>query len=325
MKIQQFRYIIGVANNDLNISKTAELFFTSQPGVSKQIGMLEDELKVKIFERHGKMLTGITPIGKIILELAEEIADKLESIKSVAQEYVDDSIGSLTIATTHCQARYVLPSSILTFKRKFSKVSLHMQQCTPTQICEAASKGTADLAIASEGTELYDNLIVIPCYRWNRSVVVRSDHPLATSAPLTLKSLSQYPIVTYIKGFTGRQQFDNAFENEGLTPDIVFTASDTDIIKTYVRMELGIGVIASVAYDADVDSDLVAIDASHLFEPSVIKIALKRGVTIRNYVYEFIKIFSPHLTDSIINQAVNAKSNAEIDELFSDINIPLLN
>lgn len=323
MKIQQFRYIIGVANNDLNISKTAELFFTSQPGVSKQIGMLEAELNVKIFERHGKMLTGITPVGKIILGLAEEITDKLENIKSVAQEYVDDAIGSLTIATTHCQARYALPNAILTFKKKFSKVSLHMQQCTPTQISESASNGMVDLAIATEGMELYDNLIVMPCYRWNRTVVVRSDHPLAASTALTLKQLSQYPIVTYIRGFTGRQQFDNAFDNEGLTPEIVFTASDADTIKTYVRMDLGIGVIASVAYDSDADSDLVAIDASHLFEPGVTKIALKRGVTVRNYVYEFIKIFSPHLTDSIINQSVNAKSNAEIEELFSDIDIPL--
>lgn len=322
MKIQQFRYIIGVANNDLNVSKTAELFFTSQPGVSKQIGMLEDELNVKIFERHGKMLTGITPVGKIILSMAEEIADKLESIKRVAQEYADDSIGSLTIATTHTQARYVLPNTILNFTRKFSGVSFHMEQGTPIQICESASKGTVDLAIASEGMESYDNLIVIPCYSWNRTVVVRSDHPLASSTPLTLEKLSQYPIVTYIRGFTGRHQFDNAFEDEGLTPDIMFTASDADIIKAYVRMKLGVGIIASLAYDIEADSDLIAIDASHLFEPTVTKIALKRGVTIRNYMYDFIKLFSPHLTDSLINQAVKSKSSVEVEELFSEIEIP---
>tara|TARA_R110001606_G_C15402875_1_gene653446 strand:- start:1947 stop:2921 length:975 start_codon:yes stop_codon:yes gene_type:complete len=322
MKIQQLRYILGVANNDLNVSKTAELFFTSQPGVSKQIGMLEDELKVKIFERHGKMLTGMTPVGKIIIDLAEEIADKIESIKRVAQEYSDDSIGSITIATTHTQARYVLPKTILDFTKKYSGVSFHMQQGTPIQICESVSKGMVDLAIASEGMESYDNLIVIPCFSWNRTVVVRSDHPLASSTPLTLDKLAQYPIVTYIKGFTGRHQFDNAFENEDLAPDIMFTASDADIIKTYVRMELGVGIIASLAYDIDVDSDLVALDASHLFEPTITKIALKRGVTLRNYTYEFIKLFSPHLTDNLIEHAVNTKSNTEIDELFSNIKHP---
>tara|TARA_R110002050_G_scaffold57423_5_gene129191 strand:- start:108186 stop:109160 length:975 start_codon:yes stop_codon:yes gene_type:complete len=322
MKIQQLKYILGVANNDLNVSKTAELFFTSQPGVSKQIGMLEDELNVKIFERRGKMLTGVTPVGKIILNMAEDVADKLESIKRVAQEFSDDSIGCLTIATTHTQARYALPETILSFTKKFSSVSFHMQQGTPIQICESASKGTVDLAIASEGMESFDNLIIIPCYSWNRTVVVRSDHPLASSTPLTLEKLSQYPIVTYIRGFTGRHQLDNAFESEGLTPDIMFTASDADIIKAYVRMKLGVGIIASLAYDSDADSDLVAIDASHLFEPTVTKIALKRGVTLRNYVYEFIKLFSPHLTDTIINQSIKAKSNTEVERLFSSIDVP---
>lgn len=322
MKIQQLRYILGVANNGFNVSKTAELFFTSQPGVSKQIGMLEDELKVKIFERHGRMLTGITPAGKSILDMAEEIIDKVESIKKVAQEYSDDSIGSLTIATTHCQARYILPETILSFTKKYSGVSFHMELDTPIQICESVSKGVVDLAITSQGMESYDNLIVIPCYSWNRTVVVRSDHPLASSTPLTLEKLSKYPIVTYLKGFTGRQQFDSAFEIEGLTPDIVFTASDTDVIKAYVRMKLGIGIIASIAYDKEVDSDLVAIDVSHLFESTITKIALKRGVTIRNYVYEFIKLFSPHLTDSHITQALNTKSNSEIDEFFSNVDLP---
>jgi len=180
----------------------------------------------------------------------------------------------------------------------------------------------ADLAITSQGMESYDNLIVIPCYSWNRTVVVCSDHPLASSTPLTLEKLSQYPIVTYIKGFTGRNQLDNAFEIKGLTPDIVFTASDADTIKAYVRMKLGVGIIASLAYDIDVDSDLVALDVSHLFEPTVTKIALKRGVTIRNYIYEFIKLFSPHLTDNIISLVLHAKSNAEIDEFFLDIDLP---
>lgn len=322
MKIQQLRYILGVANNNLNISKTAELFFTSQPGVSKQIGMLEDELNVKIFERRGRMLTGITPVGKIIIDMAEEVIDKVGSIKRVAQDYVNDSIGSLTIATTHCQARYVLPNTILDFTKKYNGISFHMQQGAPIQICESVSKGMVDLAITSQGMELYDNLIIIPCYSWNRMVVVCSDHPLASSMPLTLEKLSQYPIVTYIRGFTGRQQIDNAFELEGLNPDIVFTASDADIIKAYVRMKLGVGIIANLAYDIDVDSDLVTIDVSHLFEPAVTKIALKRGVTNRNYIYEFIKLFAPHLTDSLINQAVNAKSNAEIDQFFTNIELP---
>jgi LysR family cys regulon transcriptional activator len=254
--------------------------------------------------------------------MAEDISDKLESIKIVAQEYADQSVGSLTVATTHTQARYVLPNTILNFTRKFNNISFHMQQGSPVDICENLSKGKVDLAIASEGMDSYDNLIVIPCFRWNRTIVARPDHPLASSAPLTLEKLSQYPLVTYTRGFTGRYQLGNAFANQGLTPDIRFTASDADTIKAYVRMKLGVGVISSLAYDIDVDSDLVAIDASHLFEPTVTKFALKRGVSIRSYMYGFMKLFSPHLTDSLINQALSTKSNAEVTEIFSKIDIP---
>ncbi len=322
MKLQQLKYIWEVARHDLNVSATAESLFTSQPGISKQIRMLEDELGVQIFHRSGKHLTEITPAGSPIVSMAGEILDKVENVRQIAQEYSDQDRGTLSIATTHTQARYLLPDVISEFIGQYPEVALHMHQGTPVQISEAASKGTVDLAIATEALELFENLIMLPCYRWNRSVIVKHDHPLANEDKLTLEKLAEYPIVTYVFGFTGRSQLDDAFNAEGYVPKIVFTASDADVIKTYVKLGIGVGIVASMAFDPEIDNELVAIDASHLFEASTTKIGLRRGTFLRGYMYEFIELFAPHLNKALVDEALNAKTNEEIEQLFAGVELP---
>lgn len=322
MKLQQIKYLLGIVKNDLNVSKTAESFFTSQPGVSRQIKLLEEELNVEIFERHGRLLTGITPIGNKILKLAAEALDTINSIKSVAEEYANETNGSLIIATTHTQARYVLPRTIMSFTNKHSSVSFHLKQANPHQVCQMVSDGVVDLAIASESMEDFSNLIILPCYSWNRVVLVKKKHPLVEDLPLTLEKLSRYPLVTYETGFTGRYQLDRAFKSAHIEPNIMLTASDADIIKAYVKMDLGVGVIASVAYDPDEDSELVSIDASHLFDTCVTKIALRKGGVLRNYMYDFIALFAPHLTKSVVDEALS--SNHSTPDFTNTLTIPHL-
>ena len=322
MKLQQLRYIWEVAKHDLNVSATAESLFTSQPGISKQIRLLEDELGLQIFARSGKHLTEVTPGGKDILELAGKILGEVENIRRVSAEHNDDSKGSLTIATTHTQARYALPEVITNFIEKYPDVSLHMQQGTPMQISELAANRKVDFAIATEALELFSDLIMLPCYRWNRSIVVPKDHPLTKLDQLTLEDVAKYPIVTYVFGFTGRSHLDSAFSEKGLQPKVVFTAVDADVIKTYVRLGLGIGIIASMAYDPVVDSELVALDASHLFQTEITQIGFRKSAFLRGYMYDFISQFAPHLTREIVEQAMLAKDREEIESLFKGVELP---
>ena len=322
MKLQQLNYIWEVAKHDLNVSATAESLYTSQPGISKQIRMLEDELGVQIFRRNGKHLTEITPAGKAIIEKSVEILDQVANIQQIAQEFSDHSRGSLSIATTHTQARYVLPSVIKKFINSYPEVSLHMHQGTPVQISELASKGNVDFAIATEALELFENLIMMPCYRWNRSVIVLPDHPLASEKELTLEKLADYPIVTYVFGFTGRSQLDDAFNRANLSARVVFTASDADVIKTYVRLGLGVGIVASMAYNPNQDSDLIAIDASHLFDASTTKIGFRKGTFMRGYMYHFLESFAPHLVQEKVEKAMEATSQEGVDRLFNDVDLP---
>ncbi|NKB37372.1 MAG: HTH-type transcriptional regulator CysB [Gammaproteobacteria bacterium] len=324
MKLQQLKYIWEVARHDLNVTATAESLFTSQPGVSKQIRGLEDELGMQIFHRSGKHLTEVTPVGKKIIDVAGEILDKVENIRQFALEFSDEQRGSLSIATTHTQARYVLPAVIQSFIEKYPDVSLHMHQGTPIQISEQASRGDVDFAIATEALELFENLVMMPCYRWNRSVIVPHDHPLVDQTSLALEDLAEYPLVTYVFGFTGRSQLDHAFNERGLKPRVVFTAADADVIKTYVKLGLGVGIVASMAFDKDLDKDLKAIDASHLFESSVTKIGFRRSTFLRSYMYDFIKIFAPHLQRELILRALDAPDQAELDKLFEEIELPRL-
>jgi LysR family cys regulon transcriptional activator len=322
MKLQQLRYIWEVAKHDLNVSATAQSLYTSQPGISKQIRLLEDELGVEVFARSGKHLTRITPAGEAILDVAGQILQKVESIKQVAQEFSDEKKGSLAVATTHTQARYALPKTITEFIKSYPDVSLHMHQGTPMQISEMAADGTVDFAIATEAMSHFTDLIMMPCYRWNRSVIVPKDHPLTQVSKLTLKDLADYPIVTYVFGFTGRSKLDDAFIKEGLEPKVVFTAVDSDVIKAYVRLNLGVGIVATMAYEPEVDKDLVAIDASHLFEPSTTKIGFRKGTFLRGYMYDFIHLFAPHLTKDVIRKVLDCNTRAEIDELFKHQELP---
>lgn len=322
MKLQQLRYIWEVAHHDLNVSATAQSLYTSQPGISKQIRLLEDELGVEVFSRSGKHLTRVTPAGEAILKTAGEILRKVESIKQVAQEFSNEKKGSLSIATTHTQARYALPQTIQTFIERYPEVSLHMHQGTPMQISELAADGTVDFAIATEALELFSDLIMMPCYRWDRAIVVPKDHPLTQKSRLELEDIAVYPIVTYVFGFTGRSKLDEAFIEKGLAPKVVFTAADADVIKTYVRLGLGIGIVAKMAYDEQLDSDLVALDASHLFESSITKIGFRRGTFLRGFMYDFIQQFAPHLTKEIVEEAYQRHTKLELDELFEHVELP---
>jgi len=323
VKLQQLRYIWEVAHHDLNVSATAQSLFTSQPGISKQIRLLEDELGVEVFSRSGKHLTHVTPAGEVILELAGEILRKSESIKRVAQEFSNEKSGTLSIATTHTQARYVLPGIIKEFMSSYPQVSLQMQQGTPLQIAEMAAEGTVDFAIATEALELFSDIVMLPCYRWNRCIVVPKDHPLASASKVTLEAVAEHPIVTYTFGFTGRSKLDDAFNSRGLTPKVTFTAVDADVIKTYVRLGLGIGIIAGLAYDEVLDEDLVKLDASHLFASSVTSLGFRKGTFLRGYMYDFITELAPHLTSDIVGEALSRVQPSERKALYEHIELPL--
>jgi LysR family cys regulon transcriptional activator len=323
MKLQQLRYIWEVAHHDLNVSATAQALYTSQPGISKQIRLLEDELGVEIFARSGKHLTRITPAGEAILKIAGDILRKTESIKQVAQEFSDEKRGSLSVATTHTQARYALPGVIESFMQRYPDVSLHMHQGTPMQIAEMAADGTTDFAIATEAMEHFGDLIMMPCYRWNRSILVPKGHPLAATPRPTLEQVAAYPLVTYVFGFTGRSKLDEAFQSQGLTPKVAFTAADSDVIKTYVRLGVGIGIVASMAIDPVADTDLVAIDASHLFASSVTSIGFRKGTFLRGYMFDFIAAFAPHLTRDLVEAAVHSPGRQDVSDLFDGVELPV--
>ncbi len=322
MKLQQLRYVWEIANHDLNVSATAESLYTSQPGISKQIRMLEDELGVQIFARSGKRLTHVTAAGEVIVEMARDILYEVETIGRVAEEYSNERRGSLSIATTHTQARYALPPVIEEFRAEYPDVALHMNQGAPEQIARLAENGEVEFAIATEGMEHFNNLIMMPCYRWTRTVVVPNDHPLASKPSISLQDVAEQPLVTYVFGFTGHSRLDEAFLAAGLKPNIVFTATDTDVIKTYVRLGLGIGIIATMAYDPARDSDLTAIDASHLFRSSVTYIGCRKGTFMRRFMLDFVNLFASHLTDDLVKEALATSNRARREALFADIQLP---
>ena len=322
MKLQQLRYVWEVSRHGLNVSATAQSLFTSQPGISKQIRLLEDELGIEIFARSGKHLTHVTPAGQEVIAKAGEILSQVNNIKRVAEEYREEKRGQLSIATTHTQARYALPEVIDQFIADYPEVSLHMHQGTPQQIAELASDGQVDFAIATEGLEHFSDLIMLPCYSWNRCVVVPKGHPLTLASTLSLEQVAAHRLVTYVFGFTGRSKLDEAFDRAGLEPRVVFTATDADVIKTYVRLGLGIGIMARMAFDPLQDKDLVAIDASHLFAPSTTMIAFRRGTFLRTYMYDFMELFAPHLTKSQVQAAFAASDQEAIANVFEEVLLP---
>ena len=306
MKIHQLRYVREVARQGLNISVAAEALHTSQPGVSKQIQLLEEELNLQIFQRNGKRLIGITEPGKIILELAERVMRELENIKRVGEEFTHEDTGTLTIATTHTQARYRLPAAVKAFTQQFPGVRLNIHQGNPTQVSEQVAKGEADIGIATETISTYPSLVCLPCYSWNRCVVTPHQHPLLSDTPLTLEKITRYPLITYDFAFTGSSLVSRVFGKENLQPNVVLTAIDADVIKTYVGLGLGIGLLANMAYDPERDAGLAMIDASHLFPVSTTYLGIRRDAYLRGYIYGFIQLFADHLDRKTVNSALKA-------------------
>lgn len=304
MNLQQLRYVLEVARRNLSVSEAADALFTSQPGVSKQIRQLEEELGVDIFVRHGKRLTAITEPGQQVITIAERMLREAENLRAVGAEFHQEDSGTLTIATTHTQARYALPRVVAEFVRRYPKVRLHLHQGNPQQNCEMVLRGEADFAIATEAIADQDGLVTLPCMQWNRSVVVRPGHPLARVRPLTLEAIAQYPIITYDSAFTGRNLINKAFLGRGLKPEVVLTALDSDVIKTYVSMDLGVGIIATMAFDPMIDRGLVALDAAHLFESSTTRLGLPARAWLRGYAYAFIEMFAPQLTRRAVEAAL---------------------
>ncbi len=304
MKLQQLRYLREIVRSGLNISEAAQVLHTSQPGVSKQIRLLEDELGVRIFERHGKRIVDVTAPGKAVLAIAERLLADAENLKRVGEEFSNEATGRFVIATTHTQARYVLPAAIKRFIEMYPGVQLSLRQGNPTQVAQQVVSGEADIAIATEAFELFEELVILPCYQWNHCVVAPPEHPLLSEKTLSLETIARYPIVTYDFAFTGRTRVNRAFELRRLTPNFVLTALDADVIKTYVELGLGVGIIASMAFEPKRDTTLRSRDASHLFESSTTRIGLRRGSYLRRYVYDFVELFAPHLKHDTVDAAM---------------------
>ncbi|MEC5385561.1 HTH-type transcriptional regulator CysB [Uliginosibacterium sp. H3] len=311
MNLQQLRYVLEVANRKLSMSEAADALFTSQPGVSKQIKLLEEELGIEIFVRHGKRLTAITEPGRQVVAIAERMLREADNLRAVGNEFQNEEAGVLTIATTHTQARYALPKVVAEFVRRYPKVQLHLHQGNPTQNCEMVLRGQADIAIATEAIADTPDLVMLPCKQWNRSVIAKTGHPILRDKLLTLEAIAHYPIITYDSAFAGRSQINKAFLGRGLKPNVVLTALDSDVIKTYVSMDLGIGIIASMAFDPLLDRGLAAADASHLFESSTTRIGLPRNAWLRGYAYAFIELFAPQLTRHIVDSALSGMQGSD--------------
>lgn len=304
MKLQQLRYIVEVERRGLNVSEAAEALFTSQPGISKQVKLLEEELGVAIFERSGKRFVGVTEPGRAILGIAAGILREAENLKRVGSEYGGGDTGRLVLAATHTQARYALPLVVRDFVAQHPHVRLEMHQGNPIQIAEWVAAGEADLGIATESLDQYSQLVTLPVRQWSHCVIVPDGHPLTARQPLSLHELARWPLITYDTAFTGRSRINRAFERVGLTPNVALTALDADVIKTYVSLGLGLGIISALAFDAQRDAGLVALEAGHLFESNTTRLALRRGTYLRRYEYDFIRLFAPHLSRNVVDRAM---------------------
>ena len=311
MNLQQLKYLCAVVDHGLNVSEAALALFTSQPGISKQIRQLEDELGLRVFVRQGKRLSALTPAGEIVVATARRALREIANMKRVADEYRSEDVGTLAIATTHTQARYVLPKVISAFAAQFPKVRVVLHQGNPQQVAEQTAAGEADVGIATEALSDYPELVTLPCYRWNRCVIVRRGDPLAKTRPLTLEALAQHPIVTYDFAFTGRSAINAAFAAKGLEPNVVLTALDADVIKTYVELGMGVGIIAQMAFDPTKDGAFDCIDAAHLFAASTTRLALRRGVFLRGYAYAFIALFAPQYGRAAVDAALAGEPHLE--------------
>ena len=324
MKLQQLRYLLAIADNGLNITAAADRLYTSQPGVSKQLKLLEEELGLQLFTRKGKSLGAVTAAGQQVIDRSRLIMQEVENIRSLASDYYQEEEGTLSIATTHTQARYVLPDVIREFRERYPKVNLNLHQGTSEQIADMVSANEIDFAIATGSHDLFSGLYLVPSYHWDRKIVVPKDHALAKlERKLTLNDLAQHPLVTYVFSFGGQSSLKRAFSDQGLEPDVVFTARDADVIKTYVRMGLGVGIVASMAEDCADQKDLTAIDAEGLFPRSTTWIGFRKDIVLRRYMLDFVKLFAPHITSDQLEQTRNIRSQSDIDKLFAGATLPV--
>jgi LysR family cys regulon transcriptional activator len=309
MKLQQLRYLHEVAKRGLNLSEAALALHTSQPGISKQVKLLEEELGVQILVRNGKRVVDVTEPGRIVLDIAARILRDTENLRQVGREFGTQGTGALTIATTHTQARYALPPVVQRFVQRYPRVRLSLREGSPQQLAALMLDGAADIAIITEAYEEYEDLLTLPCYQWNRCVITPHGHALQKQKHVTLESVARYPLITYDFAFTRDSPIKRAFDARGLKPQVSLTAVDADVIKTYVELGLGVGILARMAVDPARDSGLHVIDASHLFDASTTRIGLRRNVYLRGYVYDFIEMFAPHLTRSVVETTLRGEGS----------------
>jgi LysR family cys regulon transcriptional activator len=309
MNLHQLRFVREAVRKNFNLTEAAKALFTSQPGVSKAIIELEEELGIDIFTRHGKRIRGLTEPGRAVLKAVELIMQEIDGLKRIGKEFAANDSGSLTIATTHTQARYSLPTVVHAFTQKFPKVRLSLLQGNPKQVADMVLRDQADIAIATESIAEVEGLVTIPCYQWEHVVVVPPEHPLLKSKAITLEEIATYPLITYDNAFTGRAKIDHAFTVRNLKPDVLLEAIDADVIKTYVELGLGVGIIAGMAFDAERDKNLRAVSVGHLFGTNVSRVALKQGAYLRSYVYTFIELLTPTLNRKMIEQVMNGEKD----------------
>mgnify|MGYP005624618053 CR=1 FL=1 len=307
MKLQQLRCIFQIVQSEFNISKASEVLNTSQPGVSKQIKLLEDEIGIKIFQRNGKRLVNLTEPGELILSSIETILQESNNIKVISEEYTEKDQGTFTIATTHTQARYKLPKVVEEFVKKYPKTNLNIHQGNPSQVTDQIINGEADVGIATESINLSEDILTIPCYQWNRCVVMPKNHPLTELRKITLEDLAAYPMITYDYAFTGSTIVSEVFKNANIEPNIMLTAIDADVIKTYVSLNMGIGLIAEMAFDVSTDHPMVSRDVSHLFPLSTTYIGIRRENFLRKYTSDFIRMFIPKASEKELKKILNKK------------------
>jgi LysR family cys regulon transcriptional activator len=317
LNFQQLRSAREAVRQGFNLTSVAEALHTSQPGISRQIRELEDELGIAIFVRAGKRLTGLTPPGETVLPMIERLLQEADNLRRAGEDFSSQGRGTLTIAATHSQARYALPPAVRDFSAMHPEVLLRLHQGSPKQVAELLLAGEADIGVATEALADYPELVALPSYQWTHAVIVPPNHALAVDAQsgiaLTLARLAQFPIITYEPGFTGRSHIDDAFARQGMSFNLVLSAMDADVIKTYVELGMGVGIIAGIAYDEARDTHLRAIDARHLFASNMTRLAIRRGSFLRSYVYDFIQTFASPLTRKLVEQSMAAAPGTRFD------------
>jgi LysR family cys regulon transcriptional activator len=318
MKLQQLRYLVAIVDNGLNITAASNALYTSQPGVSKQVKLLEDELLLQLFTRKGKSLSGLTEAGREVVERARRILTEVDNIRSLSNELAGVKQGELVVATTHTQARYVLPDLLEGFHRAFPNIAISLHQGTSDRIARQVSDQEADFAIASGHSGLFADLVTFPMYRWERNVLVQPNHPLAHKSRVSLQDLARYPIISYTHSFDEDSDQASAFRAAGIKPNVVFTAEDPDVIKTYVRKGLGVGIVACMAYDATADADLVAINAAHLFPSCTTWIGFRRDRFLRDYMVAFLEMLIPETDRRRIAEAIAQSGGGHTGEEGGD-------